>query len=52
LQNELIDGEILELQVDMFCEEICSAAARWLVAATENPDWSERVANIVSIHIA
>ncbi len=43
-------NNVLQVQVDIFCEEICGGVIRWLEDVTGNPDVQQRIASLAKIY--
>ena len=41
---------VYQLQIDIFCLDICEAAERWLGDVSANPDVQRRLAELIEIH--
>ncbi len=46
-----LSGRALQLQVSIFCEDVCQAVERWLARARINPHLSHRLANLATVEI-
>jgi hypothetical protein len=48
IHNNQMDN-VLQLQVDVFCEDVCVGAARWLEAVSADADIQARLARLATI---